>query len=727
MELYRSTLRKLVQDQSTGLSEGETVRGKEGEGVKSNKWEAAHSKARPDKPSLDLTASQSGIGEQIEKIQVGRVLDDVDVDQLPLLEATLFHESQTTEMALRVHGAPATCLVDLLSALPSRYLCGLLVSHFYDDVNWIRQPWPRSSLCQSFSAFWSTGPVLTGQNLNTFALLCSLCAIARLTIQHVDFDSSADERKLDARRLHYTSRHALMLSSIFNQESLDQIIAWTLACRFLVLEKRYGEAYTCAARTVKAAYSIELHRDGLLQGKSREVTEARRRVWSAVYYFDRTISIFTGRPPVIDDRYCDVCAPSEEGDWSDIYTLPDTRNLRLSTDARGKTTPTPFAYCVQRQKISILQGQMIATLLRVQGKSSMGKEVASIDQELHAIKASFPSYLRVELTHSNTLQFDDSFDEVYGFLPIQRFLLQSEVNALCIDLHRPFLLNASSKDAKSLDVCVNAALLDIALHKDFSSSRGSISQLVFEVYVGTHRMFHAILLCGIVLLAHPQYEKSEDLLQRLQEFIDKDKTPTRSADLPSSSMRMREIQIVKIFVREHYGRQSTGKRKAGSDTSATSGCDGRGGKRTRIEDSYTANMDRTNGEIEHSPAKTRSTSVAEFEWNGQNEAQELLDSLYAKANDDFIPFFNQQAGVSSDDASHVFGSALYLPTEKSADGTGQIADCDSLTLQDDVRWGNKGQDIECAPAEHSDLSRQVNTLSSDFFDGDFWHTLINKL
>jgi hypothetical protein len=718
--MYRSTLRKIHQKEAHDSrqlgsdgddSDVEEASGKEGtrDGVLLREQVPARLTDRIEGSNL-----QSGMGEQIERMQVGKVLDACDLEEMPPLEDRLFHENQTTETALKIHGAPETCLADLLSVLPSRDLCDVLVSHFYNDLNWIRQPWPRDSLCQSFSAFWSTGPTLTANNLNTFALLCSLCAIARMTIEHIEFSSDANARKLEARRLHFTSRSALMLSSIFNQENLDQIIAWTLACRFLLLEKRYGEAYTCAARTVKAAYSIDLHRDGRLQGKSREVTEARRKVWSAVYYFDRNISILTGRPPAIDDRYCDVGAPSEAGDWGSIYTpRPQGASAAQQPAAqkKGEPRPTPYAYCVQRQKISKLQGQMIATLLYVHATSTREKRVALIDQELQAIKSTFPLYLRVELVDGVELQIDKSLDKVYGFLPIQRYLLHSEINALCIGLHRPFLLaTTSNQEARSLNLCLNAALFDIALYKDFRSSHhSSISPLVLEVYVGSHRWFHAVLLCGIVLLAHSKHEKSAEVLAELNDFVDS----SRRGILTSSARR--EIQIIEIFLQEHSRRNAKEKRRESRPESilTTTEGDGRQAKRPRTNQSSAHDTDEgrqldVDPLLTHLPGDLAETTATP-------SAQELLNAWYAQSRDDAVSTSHLLAAMSSDDASQVFGSALRADVDSGA--LQKASSCD-LT-QPPTRANSSAETL--APYDQDPSS------SNDLMDGDFWLSLINKL
>ena len=686
------------------------------------------------------------VGEEMERRQVGSVLDEmkktrlVDLRHSPQLrDPPLYNKEQLSEVALQNHGIPKTCFSDLVSVLPPRHTCEALVTYFYTNINWIRQPWPRRSLCQSFDTFWSKGPSVTFQNINTFALLCGLCAIARLTIEDANFDSDANTRKLQARQLHFTSRHALMLSSVFNREDLDQIIAWTLASRFLVLQRRYVEAYTCAARTVKAAYMIDLHRDGSKLGLSTDITEARRKVWSAVYYFDRTISMLTGRPPVVDDRFCDVLPPSESGYSDDIYPLAPSLPRHLFQE--GVQLPTVYAYCAHRHAIAMLQGRMVAIFLHVQdgsgSRNSRDKELSSIYKDLQSFKSSLPTYLQVESDDQGGVVCDRSLDESYGYLPIQRFLLQSEMIALCIGLHRPFLLSTKKEDANSLHKCMDAALLDIALHKDFMRNYGTSTQLELQVYIGSHRWFHSVLLCGLVLLAHPQLGRSNNLLELLTDFVDLAKRPLDSSTLDPSSIR--ETEVINIFIQGYQNRQKADGEKGGSS------------KRKRK--SRTAIAEVKQARMRKSEAATTSDSILQ-QHEGQSSmnsfprtdssdtidqsagsksstpAQHLFSSLYARGSTPLLSASNSAESIDISGFSQVFGgSECMQPQQSTIVNTEQtMAD-----VQADDWFGRvpiHGLDENSPWSQHpapSPLVERPTIADNDTIDVEFWLDLIKKL
>lgn len=771
LRLYRSNFDDLRRQ---GVSPFDVSSSNNGKGISRNDEDESdndsdsHISEGQVSTSLEVPPVPETIGEEMEKRQVGSVLEElkktrlVDIRHSPQLQdPPLFNKEQLSEVALQNHGVPKSFFTDLVSVLPPRHICDALVSHFYTHINWIRQPWPRRSLCQSFDAFWSSGPTVTTQSINIFALLCGLCAIARLSIEGVNFDSDFKARKLQARQLHFTSRHALMLSSVFNREDLDQIIAWTLVSRFLVLERRYGEAYTCAARTVKAAYMIDLHRDGTKQGFNKDITEARRKVWSAVYYFDRTISMLTGRPPVVDDRFCDVLAPSETGLLSDIYPLPAHPPRHLLKE--GENLPTVYAYCVHRHCIAKLQGQMVVSFLHIQDgpssrRKSRDKELFSINKDLQSIKKKLPTYLRVHLDDQGGIVCDKSLDKYYGYLPIQRFLLQSEVNALCIGLHRPFLLSTKEKDANSLHTCLDAALLDIALYKDFMNNCGSSTHLELQVYIGSHRWFHSVILCGIVLLAHPGLGEEKKLFELLTDFVDLSKRPLHSSSLDTSSIR--ETEIINIFIQGYQNRQQANANSQGSSNHKRKSRDDVEKKQARLKKSKVATSssrppllqkDHETGEESRNESTSSffsdpadSFTADQYSSSESNTpAQHLLSTWYSRGSNPPLSASNSNESIDISQYSHVFGDSEIshqqsgsIPFSDQADAGGSS----SISTSDQANdWFSNvpiiGYDDNSPWSQHppaptplqNHLTETSTSANDNTIDVDFWLDLIKQL
>lgn len=71
-------------------------------------------------------------------------------------------------------------------------------------------------------------------------------------------------------------------------------------------------AWKWLGKAVRCAQEIELHLE--VRMRSRVDADIRRRVWWAVYIFDRTLALEMGRPFMIDDTDCDVALPEPRDD-----------------------------------------------------------------------------------------------------------------------------------------------------------------------------------------------------------------------------------------------------------------------------------------------------------------------------------------------------------------------------------------------------------------------------
>ncbi|KAI1293260.1 fungal-specific transcription factor [Xylaria venustula] len=66
-------------------------------------------------------------------------------------------------------------------------------------------------------------------------------------------------------------------------------------------------AWKWLGQAIRCAQDLELHLE--LGARTRVEADMRRRVWWAVYIFDRTMALDIGRPFMIDDNDCDVALP----------------------------------------------------------------------------------------------------------------------------------------------------------------------------------------------------------------------------------------------------------------------------------------------------------------------------------------------------------------------------------------------------------------------------------
>ncbi|SJX64558.1 related to ASG1-activator of stress genes [Sporisorium reilianum f. sp. reilianum] len=505
-------------------------------------------------------------------MRISSILDDLpgsSTKSTPLnLPIRTLEGPSDLDVVMPEYGCPTAPSPDLLGAFSTRAHCSVLIDHFFNDINWMRQPLPQQSLRKSFEAFWNTGPKINAQNINIFALLCNVCAISMLSVQHQLFPEGPRDRLKAARRYHYAGRRALLMSSIMGREDVDQIVAWLASCRFLLLDRRIGEAYTLGSSAVRAAFSIGLHRDGTKLGLSPAETEARRRVWAAVYFLDRALALNTGRPAVIDDRVCDTQVPSGVMD-EDIFPAPK----HPPKMPEGVEPPTAYCYTVFRQRIAELEGRILATFQNLHHPVHVS-DVLALDKSLRKLQDDLPFYFRAQLTKDG-VECDKSLDSTYGFLNVHRFLLHTEINSVRIALHRPYLLRSGGPNGDRFLPCreasINAALHDLEMRSDFVQSLKKIRSddeplLLYRVQIGTYKYFHSLLVVGVVLLMDPNAPNAPKLKAHLEHYVNNYRSKPASH---RDEMRDREANVIDIFLSRIEQVEKTAATSKGSGKGAT--------------------------------------------------------------------------------------------------------------------------------------------------------------
>ncbi|KAF2966483.1 hypothetical protein GQX73_g7106 [Xylaria multiplex] len=92
-----------------------------------------------------------------------------------------------------------------------------------------------------------------------------------------------------------------------NDYVLDDVRGLFLLAVALYEMNLKSAAWKWLGKAIRCAQDLELHLE--LGARSRVEADMRRRVWWAVYIFDRTLSLDIGRPFMIDDADCDVALP----------------------------------------------------------------------------------------------------------------------------------------------------------------------------------------------------------------------------------------------------------------------------------------------------------------------------------------------------------------------------------------------------------------------------------
>ncbi|KAL9938412.1 hypothetical protein V8E36_003035 [Tilletia maclaganii] len=497
------------------------------------------------------------IGSSTTGHAVGAVLENAPAQEFPVAAGQLTINArdgkQDIDSVLAEFGWPAmpgtTSASGLLVAsMPPRSTCDQLVDHFFQNLNWLRHPLPQASLRKAFNQFFESGPVLTVENLNIFAILALMCSVASLSIESNVFTGRQHSRIVATRRLQWAARQALATSSAIGRGDADAVIAWQLMCRVLILERRQEEAAMASGTSIKLAQAIGLHRDGSKLKFGPAEAEYRRRIWTAVFTTECYLSWHMGRPSCLQRDAIDSQAPSEDDD--DLYPVtiprpPGTLEITAMTVHRFR-----HALGTLFLRISELQQAL---------RPVPYNEVLAIDRELLDWRDSLPSHFKCPLGPTGAIEMDNSLDEYYPFLAPQRYLLESDFNQSRIGLHRPYLLLSRNKGGSrylpSRRACVEAAHHDILHRSALVTSMGDRFDAqfirVWNVHYHSTKHFSSVVICGIALLSDPSSAQAATLRGHLVQFLEIARLKEQhNPDSPFLEMYRREADIIRMFLQK---------------------------------------------------------------------------------------------------------------------------------------------------------------------------------
>ncbi|GAP83875.2 putative fungal specific transcription factor domain-containing protein [Rosellinia necatrix] len=144
----------------------------------------------------------------------------------------------------------------------------------------------------------------------------------------------APDRTLQASEFMDASRN--LMDPWANDYVLDDVRGLFLLGVALYEMNLKSAAWKWLGKAIRCAQDLELHLE--VRIPSRVESDMRRRVWWALYIFDRTLSLEIGRPFMVDDTDCDVTLPEP---YDDHLMEPDGPVL-----APGTAPLTQFLHAI---------------------------------------------------------------------------------------------------------------------------------------------------------------------------------------------------------------------------------------------------------------------------------------------------------------------------------------------------------------------------------------------
>lgn len=436
-------------------------------------------------------------------------------------------------------GAPPNIVAELMDLLPPKHITDSLLRLYFRDINHTRLPIHEGTFRQSYEALISfkCGRAKKeagndgARHVPFLAFLFILLATAKRN--EPESVSTEEEAKKGALKLYHACRKTIHVAMYIRADHIDLVLAQMYAARFLITCRQSAESWNMLGSAIRAAQAIGLHRDGSKLGLDAATTERRRRLWSLLFYLDKSTSILLGRPPAIQNHHCDTMAPSDV----DIDTMPRTAVAGPPKWAKPRTPPGIFNFVAIRHVLTIIMGKIAEHFHNLSAPRSYS-DVIKLDRELEAFKASLPTPYRTEED-----SVDKSFDEVCSWLPLHRYLILVEYYYIRCTLHRPYLLRNSEKYTLSRNAAFASARADRRVRQDYKRDVKWPKDRARKRHMGgLYRLFSSTLITGIELLLDPNAPDAPELMACLDAFIEKH---NRRAEKDQCSKR--EVAIIEMF------------------------------------------------------------------------------------------------------------------------------------------------------------------------------------
>ncbi|KAI1264587.1 fungal-specific transcription factor domain-containing protein [Xylariaceae sp. FL1019] len=426
---------------------------------------------------------------------------------------------------------------DMISCLPRRKVAvDALVQRFLVDLNPIYDSLHEESFRATYDAFWNRrwgDDDVTTVDLRWLALLFMVLAFGELLDCPPDCSSERQSESEEASvQYFWESRKALVIAPTFSGESPDLVRAGILISRYLLFLGRKNESWLTCSFAVRMAQGQGMHIDGESWHLPPKVLETRRRLWSTLYAFDRSVSLAIGRPYTINENHC------MEMRIRNVWVDDDPPNQRMVGEEHSIDDPTPSMFYIYQQRLAAIMGRIHDDCFGLNPLSSSYntyKKVLELDKILLDWTSTLPTYFR----------FDDpdcSMDQTRPYLGWQRIYLHSGFHFARVTLHRTFVFLESITDrfGYSRDACISSACADLKLKLQFHNS--SMGERL-RAGISSHNLFNSALVLGIIAVRDPGSPRTAAILRDLAAYCEK-----QNADPWTNEFVLAEVKVIELCI-----------------------------------------------------------------------------------------------------------------------------------------------------------------------------------
>jgi hypothetical protein len=373
-------------------------------------------------------ASSFGIAKEIAESFGARSVLETPTSALPGSSTNLQSESLVVYQLFEFDLPPQTTLDALLDT-------------YLRAVHWFMLLFHELSFRRRYEGLMAHG--IQSRADSRFSLF--VLAIWILGCQYTS-EEDASHLGFDATTFHKAALRHLEanLMFLFEDSALESVQVCVLLGSFYLYTGRPNLGFVVLGSGIRCAFALGLHREMSWPSLMPESCEERRRVWWALFIFDRFASIVYGHP-------CGI----REGDFevSEPRNLDDTcsKDLTSSTPGppeNGNEAVTTFTYVTCKIELYRLSSPIMTELYTKKSSHHRASRIIhEIDKRLSEWHTRLPKELQLDIAQNQQEQLP--LGPQQKTLALQALALQIAYDNILILLHRPLL--HKTKPAEGLD------------------------------------------------------------------------------------------------------------------------------------------------------------------------------------------------------------------------------------------------------------------------------------
>ncbi|KFY76843.1 hypothetical protein V499_03621 [Pseudogymnoascus sp. VKM F-103] len=317
--------------------------------------------------------------------------------------------------------------------LPQKKVTDFLLNKYIDSVHWFMMVFHEPTFREEYEE-------ITRSRQAPPSRLGFVVLLAVISAMGARYCTAEEARKLfpalDLEQLKsiLITKVQEHIFDVFDRPEIEAVQICILLGSFYMYNAQPNLAFVVLGSGIKAAQAIGLHKEALYRPSSQVTREVQKRVWWALYVFDRFASIAWGRPCSINDIDCQVSSLETLDDAANPH--PDLHSVEQLDNGRVEAVTT-FSYQRFKFKLySIASPILDVNFIKGGNAAQVIEKIQSLHERLLTWHESLPDELLLKRESSWSQQPADTIRKTFR---LQALALQLAYDNLQILLHRPLL------------------------------------------------------------------------------------------------------------------------------------------------------------------------------------------------------------------------------------------------------------------------------------------------